>query len=802
MEGRIEAPSTSGKTLMLKFPPEAQIIGAGNSNSLRASVGQEDPSGQSCPPPPPRVTLPHPQGRTVTWGEGGGGRMVDRVRSSGSGESASSSCTSSASQSAERLPWHRNRVRKVGSGGAKARTVGRTHSLTSGASSGQSSSSMREVPPNVNRVRSGGASSATTSTSRTQDTGATSMLAQHATLSSFYIDRRDVLRGVELRVALRRLGALWHVSPIDMPEMAREGLFQFSKPCDGLAFFLSHTWHSPGWNKYLSLLMLVGTPAALAGGAITLAASGLVTMLLPEQDIPTSYAIQTPCLDCEVWRGAVSLILVPMAGILTLLCSPALPLQAGRQLAFLDAVCIHQTDDRRKAVGIRSLGGFLASSDALVVLWSQPYFSRKWCIYEVAAFRAVSPFGEIYFRMVNMDVAISALFLAGWVVAVTFHTIPMANWDQWLSHFVLAVVSCVAGTLATHAVRRYLKEVAVLQRQLEEFDLRDATCREVRDSLFIDREVVEWYGSVESFNTYVQGTIRKELLGSLSVGTLPIRAALAVFLATVASDIDEACALVKAGIPSEALVSSLVKLIVWRLGILPLCCRLFCLVCERCFEPCSCLAVDVLISMVITILITGTALLADWAAKLACCAFHVAATIVMALAALSITWASYYKPLRDYVRSHKRKGRELEAINLPHADGSAGVSERPASRGDLLLADPSLPTGIDDIYMIAEVDGGPYDASSAGTEDEVELGCAEIGWDESVSVTEEESHDEIPHEDWCSWPPIFRAFSSSRRSFCDFAPGQLEGRANSARAVASTCVGPGLRAASRGEPDP
>jgi hypothetical protein len=49
-----------------------------------------------------------------------------------------------------------------------------------------------------------------------------------------------------------------------------------------------------------------------------------------------------------------------------------------RRKIFLDCACIHQTDDALKAKGIQSLGGYLAASRAMILLWDETYFTRLW----------------------------------------------------------------------------------------------------------------------------------------------------------------------------------------------------------------------------------------------------------------------------------------------------------------------------------------------------------------------------------------------------------------------------------------
>lgn len=66
-----------------------------------------------------------------------------------------------------------------------------------------------------------------------------------------------------------------------------------------------------------------------------------------------------------------------------------------QQICFLDVACIHQTDHELMERGVYGLGAFLKRSKELRILWSPPYLTRLWCIFELAAFRTANPNGTI-----------------------------------------------------------------------------------------------------------------------------------------------------------------------------------------------------------------------------------------------------------------------------------------------------------------------------------------------------------------------------------------------------------------------
>ncbi|CAE8674441.1 unnamed protein product [Polarella glacialis] len=53
---------------------------------------------------------------------------------------------------------------------------------------------------------------------------------------------------------------------------------------------------------------------------------------------------------------------------------------------FFDRLCITQSDAELKQVGIDSIGAYLRNSDSMLVLWGPEYFTRLWCVFELAVF--------------------------------------------------------------------------------------------------------------------------------------------------------------------------------------------------------------------------------------------------------------------------------------------------------------------------------------------------------------------------------------------------------------------------------
>ncbi|CAE7210572.1 unnamed protein product, partial [Symbiodinium microadriaticum] len=71
---------------------------------------------------------------------------------------------------------------------------------------------------------------------------------------------------------------------------------------------------------------------------------------------------------------------------------------------------------RLKQRGILNLPGFLLSSEKLVILWSEHYFSRLWCVFEMATYLK-DPSGRERTQIIPVKTgALLWLSSAGWYV--------------------------------------------------------------------------------------------------------------------------------------------------------------------------------------------------------------------------------------------------------------------------------------------------------------------------------------------------------------------------------------------------
>ena len=164
-----------------------------------------------------------------------------------------------------------------------------------------------------------------------------------------------LLRAASLQVVLSGWCKHWKGSHVE----CGEELFELSQPVQSIDVFLSHDWETSRWMKLLVMLLVFNSPAAAVASLLASIAVGVgqASGVVPEN----LWFFPFPCY----WV------------YLLVLCFWQRIRGVWRhRMVFMDKLCIHQTDDKMKEVGILGLGAFVQQSDKLLVLWSQRYFNR------------------------------------------------------------------------------------------------------------------------------------------------------------------------------------------------------------------------------------------------------------------------------------------------------------------------------------------------------------------------------------------------------------------------------------------
>jgi len=321
----------------------------------------------------------------------------------------------------------------------------------------------------------------------------------------------DVVRGMSLRESLQQCGRLWLSTPEQLDDKARARLWNKSRKVEKFDMFLSHTWRTRGLQKMLSLLLQAGYPTVLL---FWLCSVSTAYFLLVSGWLPAHWRFQVQILDFQASCESGPWILVAsfVSVLLGMLVFPYLPNMCREpDVCFLDVASIHQKDQELMERGVYGIGGFLSITSDLRVLWSPPYLSRLWCVFELAAYRKANPTGKITLTPLYVEMIAYGSTLMNFMVACAWWTSRVYSGEA-ASECVSYAIALVPCSLAMHFLRKTYVKKHQLLKDLENFDLNQVHCSNDFDKEFIHAAIVEWYGSKEAFTAFVRGPLREELL--------------------------------------------------------------------------------------------------------------------------------------------------------------------------------------------------------------------------------------------------------------------------------------------------
>lgn len=350
-----------------------------------------------------------------------------------------------------------------------------------------------------------------------------------------------LLRAVSLHHVLQGFGQ-------HLAASADSDCFQLSTTVSTIDDFLSHDWGTVRWKKMTALLWLYNSgPAILASLAVCLLLVGLEAGELLGPGFRIFSGIAVAGVVGEGWNTELPLLLCPLVPLLVLLfyqrLRQVLPCLRPRS-AFVDKMCINQTDENLKTQAIHSLTGFLRSSKRLVVLWSPRYLTRLWCVYEIASWIYLGNKFEQDVTFVPVSLAVG--FTVCNLCIYAFFLLS-ALWldSSGFGPLTVGLVSLIT-MVAFHFLRRLVGNLRDLERQLKEFKVQEAHCfccdrghgdetwnpdrlEASSEGACCDRELIysalsQWFpdeedkglGHLEKFNKYIQEVVEPAVSRSVA----------------------------------------------------------------------------------------------------------------------------------------------------------------------------------------------------------------------------------------------------------------------------------------------
>ena len=194
------------------------------------------------------------------------------------------------------------------------------------------------------------------------------------------------MRAIPLAAALE-LG-LWLTKPSFFGRRVTGTNYDKSIAVPRASYFISHAWNDDSEHKVEMLQYFLCVHDLLGRAGITLTILALFFF-------PLGLAIASEVPGFPVWLPSIILwgllFLLVLWVWLATTCSSGVPVKArpwswSRQTLWLDKCCINQATPETVQSGVSRFDYFLGCCDGMVAFVSPAYFSRLWCVYELAMF--------------------------------------------------------------------------------------------------------------------------------------------------------------------------------------------------------------------------------------------------------------------------------------------------------------------------------------------------------------------------------------------------------------------------------
>eukprot|EP00929_Paragymnodinium_shiwhaense_P117945 TRINITY_DN8944_c0_g1_i1.p1 TRINITY_DN8944_c0_g1~~TRINITY_DN8944_c0_g1_i1.p1 ORF type:complete len:551 (+),score=8.18 TRINITY_DN8944_c0_g1_i1:100-1752(+) len=274
----------------------------------------------------------------------------------------------------------------------------------------------------------------------------------------------QLLRAVPMTTVLEGCGRHWKSIA------ATAEAWNLSEEVCEIDDFLSHDWGTSRAQKFVTLCCLYNERAA----CIVSCCSAIPVHAVGSMHAWASIFVRPTAICPVIYFGVLFFGQRLMACLMS---------RKYISYGFLDKLCICQTDEVKKAAGIKGLGAFLRASKRLVILWSPRYFSRLWCTYELVAWCYLHgldpsrvrfcPPASYMLRVLSM-VAFSAylsvrsFYLT--IIALNFETTSFAG------TYGLAILWGGLVFILLFHIAAWVQDLCLVQSHVQSFSIRASQC--------------------------------------------------------------------------------------------------------------------------------------------------------------------------------------------------------------------------------------------------------------------------------------------------------------------------------------
>ena len=348
-----------------------------------------------------------------------------------------------------------------------------------------------------------------------------------------------------------------------------EDLYRFSKAAPKIKEFVSHNWHGSAWKKIAMLFVLKNGLAAVLVGSlfafimVILSSLGLLPGYSREPlNEPGRTYIFAP------WGTCVGMLMMSLVFISMRNFDPV----------FLDRICIHQTDPRKKFEGVINICAFLKNSESLLVLWDASYVERLWCLVELSAYMKSCDDGAKKMNLVIKPTILgpSSILACFGVFAVQISQTAVPWADRFQGFFIWSMICCFFLFSAVYMLRTYYQQIDRMKVQLQNFSIDEtkAHCCQIghidRNGGHVpcDKEAIvecvrHWFGSVEEYERTVRTNVAVALTQNLGNLVFPYKYLLAAGAPSLWSQADYVASRLREGEYYYAGVTAVFGLAYW-----------------------------------------------------------------------------------------------------------------------------------------------------------------------------------------------------------------------------------------------
>jgi len=363
---------------------------------------------------------------------------------------------------------------------------------------------------------------------------------------------KNKIRGVPEKNLVRNLYKLFKQAQGEASD------YELSRDVQDIDVFISHSWRAPWRFKILSIQWYLNQGLAVAVSFALVSAGAIGTLLSPWESVPHWHFT---AIDGDRWEYGLTMYLGVIGFFAGLVAgSTYIP---DRRCFFLDKCCIHQTDVVKQHEGIAGLGQLVLRSKRLVVFWDQSYFTRLWCVYELAMFLGSGNHTgtDVDFAPLFVPRAVMTIFFQGLLSYLALDIFSGLGIDAALRSrlpdhdpeaaflvFYILIHLLTTGALMQQLVQFQLDR-AEMWRQLERFSVENALLTDEADRPRIYADIEKkWAGvsdgdALRNFEAYVRSDVAKGVRAAVfgaSGSSVPYSSLVPAFLPHVWRGIDTA----------------------------------------------------------------------------------------------------------------------------------------------------------------------------------------------------------------------------------------------------------------------